>query len=64
MAELSYEATLEDLGFVRAKQVLLSDSSQVGTAARFWYRSIREPLSDFYNPESTCSDPICFLCSI
>uniref|UniRef100_A0A3Q2G1G7 Centrosomal protein 120 n=1 Tax=Cyprinodon variegatus TaxID=28743 RepID=A0A3Q2G1G7_CYPVA len=33
VAELSYEATLEDLGFVRAKQVLLSDSSQVGTAA-------------------------------
>ncbi|XP_015230032.1 PREDICTED: centrosomal protein of 120 kDa [Cyprinodon variegatus] len=28
VAELSYEATLEDLGFVRAKQVLLSDSSQ------------------------------------
>ena len=31
MAELSYVATLEDLGLVKAREVIVSDSSQVGT---------------------------------
>uniref|UniRef100_A0A3Q2Q1Y4 Centrosomal protein 120 n=1 Tax=Fundulus heteroclitus TaxID=8078 RepID=A0A3Q2Q1Y4_FUNHE len=32
VAELSYAATLEDLGFVKSKEVLVSDSSQVSPA--------------------------------
>lgn len=33
VAELSYVATLEDLGLVKAREVIVSDSSQV----RWWY---------------------------